>query len=598
VVQTILHGIPVSAGISIGKVYFMHRAGMHVVSHEPVHPDRLGYELERLDMAFDRARQELKDALDKVPPELKEHASLIDSHLMILADPKLQGSARRILEEQCIEAEWALDQAVERIADVFAAIEDPYIRERIQDVRAVSERVMNHLALLDRDNGAAALAAKPLSNRVVLMANDLTPADTIEIEVEKIMSLATEQGGKTSHTGILARSLQIPAVVGVSGLCETVKDGDLVIVDGLNGKVIVNPEEAVLGTYGDLKYQFEKYHQTINQACQLPAETTDGFRIMVYANIELAEEVTAALDHGGEGIGLYRTEYAFMHRRQLPTEEELYEEYKDLASICAPRRVVFRTLDVGGDKIVGVEPTDEANPAMGLRAIRFCLRHEELFKRQIRAILRAALHGNAALMFPMISGLRELNQAKFILAKAQRELEAEGVPYAKDMPIGMMVELPSAVVIAEMLAPEVDFFSIGTNDLIQYSLGIDRTNRYVSYLYQPLHPAVVRSIKHVVDAGHREGIEVNVCGELASDPYCVPILMGMQVDGLSIAPQAIPGIKRIIRQATLEECKDLLRDVLAANTVSKINRQVKETVFKRFPEEVMFFSSLLDLDEG
>jgi len=304
------------------------------------------------------------------------------------------------------------------------------------------------------------------------------------------------------------------------------------------------------------------------------------------------------LDYGGEGIGLYRTEYSFMNRKEYPSEDALAEEYSDLAAMMAPKRVIFRTLDLGGDKLrASSVPIEEANPALGLRAIRFCLYHEDLFKRQLRAILRASVHGNASLMFPMISGLRELNQARAMLRLAQRELRAESVPFAADMPVGIMIELPSAVMIAEILAREVDFFSIGTNDLIQYSLGIDRSNKYVSYLYQPLHPAIVRSIKHVVDAAHQAGIEVSVCGEVASDPYCVPILLGMQIDCLSLTPQAIPGIKRVIRQTNMEECKQLLKHVLESSTVARINRQVKETIFKRFPQELSFFSSLLDMDE-
>ena len=287
-----------------------------------------------------------------------------------------------------------------------------------------------------------------------------------------------------------------------------------------------------------------------------------------------------------------------MNRLKFPDEEELFEEYRDLAAILSPNRLIIRTLDLGADKLsVGMDTSDESNPALGLRAIRFCLMHQDLFKRQLRAILRTSMYENVAVMFPMISGLKEVRQAKSMLREVQRELKASNIPFNPDMPIGIMIELPSAVMIAEMLAAEVDFFSIGTNDLIQYSLGIDRTNSLVSYLYQPLHPAIVRSIKHVVDAAHQAGIEVSVCGELASDPFCIPILMGMQIDGISITPQAIPGIKRIIRQTTMADCKNLLKNVLESKTVAKINKHVKETIFKRFPEELSFFNSLLDMDD-
>lgn len=593
--RSVLHGVAVSAGISIGKAFFMNRRHYHLIPRQTIAQHLIEDEEERLRKAFEQSHQELSAARDKVPMELLEHAAIINSHLMISQDPKLLGSASAIIREMGITAEWALEKAVEEVAKAFAAIEDPYIRERIQDVRVVADRIQS--ILLGQD-GDAQDKLKAIEGRVVLMAHDLTPADTIGIEVDKIMSFATAQGGKTSHTGILARSLQIPALVGVGELEETVEDGTLVVVDGLKGRVVVDPDESELAYYADLKYQFEAYQANIIRGCGLPGETIDGYRLDVLSNIELFEEVTSVLDNGGEGIGLYRTEYSYLNRKDLPTEEELVEEYGELAEIMSPRKVTFRTLDVGADKFFGMYgDVEEANPALGLRAIRFCMKHEELFRTQLRAILRASVRGNVALMFPMISGLKELYQAKAQLHQAQRELKAEGQPFNPEMSVGIMVELPSAVMIAEMLAQEVDFFSIGTNDLIQYSLGIDRTNMHVSYLYQPLHPSVLRSIKLVVDAAHEAGIEVSVCGELASDPYCVPILMGMQIDSISITPQAIPGIKRIIRQTTMEECKRLLKEILDCRTVSKINRSVKESIFKRFPEEISFFSSILDADE-
>ncbi len=591
----VLSGIPVSAGISIGKAFFLNRRRFHLIPRQTVAAELIPMEKERLRKAFAIEQAELAAARDKVPPELKQHAAIIDTHLMISQDPKLLKEACKIVETMGITAEWALEKAVDQIDQAFSAIDDPYIRERIQDVRIVAQRIQNRLAASAPDTDAD---IKAIEGRVVLMAHDLSPADTIDLEVSKIMSFATAQGGKTSHTGILARSLQIPALVGVADLEESVTDGQLVILDGLKGKLIVDPDEDELTYYSDRKYQFENYHASIIRGCQLPAETIDGYRIDVLANIELFEEVTSVLDNGGEGVGLYRTEYSFMSRLEIPGEEELFEEYRDLATILAPNRLIIRTLDLGADKLsMNFEPGEEVNPALGLRAIRFCLRHQDLFKRQLRAILRTSVYENVAVMFPMISGLKEVRQAKAMLRDMQRELKTEGIPFNPDMPIGIMIELPSAVMIAEMLAPEVDFFSIGTNDLIQYSLGIDRTNSLVSYLYQPLHPAIVRSIKHVVDAAHQAGIEVSVCGELASDPFCVPILMGMQIDCISITPQAIPGIKRIIRQTTMAECKNLLKNVLESKTVAKINKHVTETIFKRFPEELSFYASILDMDD-
>ena len=383
-------------------------------------------------------------------------------------------------------------------------------------------------------------------------------------------------------------------MVGVDGLDGEHPEGEIIILDGFHGRVILDPDEEELARYTELQTQFENYHAAIMRSCHLPAETLDGFRMQVLANIELLEEVVAVNDNGGEGIGLYRSEYSYLNRMDMPTEGELTEIYVDMASLVFPRKLVIRTLDVGADKLMRTQNVPEGNPALGLRAIRYCLKHREIFRTQLRAILRAGVAGNVSVMFPMISGLQELVEVKKFYREVQRELFAEGTPFREDMPLGIMVEVPSAVITADFLAREVDFFSIGTNDLIQYSLGIDRTNKDVSYLYQPLHPAVVRSVKWVVDAAHRAGIEVCLCGEMAGDPFCVPVLMGMQVDSISLGPQAIPGIKRIVRQTSVEECDELLKQVMASQSVARNNKLVREMIFRRFPEELMFYSSLAE----
>ncbi|MFZ5426095.1 MAG: phosphoenolpyruvate--protein phosphotransferase [Thermodesulfobacteriota bacterium] len=587
-----LSGIPISAGIAIGKAFFLNRSQFGPVPRQTLAEELVEPEAQRLRDAFADAKADLKAIRERVPAELKDHALIMDSHLMIMSDPKLMGSAVEHVLALRINAEWALEKAVSALEEAFNALGDPYFRERLQDVRLVADRVRGKLMGQKVD-------FKALGSRAVLLAHDLTPADTVELQVDKIMGFATVQGGKTSHAGILAKSLGIPAVVGAGGLEESVQDGNLVIVDGLKGVVIVEPDEEELARYGDLKYQFESYRAGIIKNCHLPGETIDGYRVKVKANIELYEEVAQVIDNGGDGIGLFRTEYTYLNRTSLPTEEELFEHYLDLADILSPRRVILRTLDLGADKFMAhFGRLEEQNPAMGLRAVRFCLRHRELFKTQIRAILRASVVGNISIMFPMISGLKELRQSLSLLKECQGELSRQGLPYNPGMPVGMMVELPSAVMTAEIMAKEVDFFSIGTNDLIQYSLGIDRTNRHVSYLYQPLHPAVVRSIKHVVDAAHQAGIECNLCGEMASDPFCVPILMGMQMDAISLNPQTIPGIKHIIRQTTMDDCKKLLKQVLDSPTVARTNQLVRETIFQKFPDQLSFFYSLLDSEEG
>lgn len=586
--RKIITGIPVSAGVSIGKAFFLNRSRFRNLPRQTILESTVPGEVARLKNAFAEAEAELEAIRRKVPKELRENALVIDSHVMILKDPKFRALSEKNVRELCINAEWALEKAVSELRETFSALEDPYIRERMEDVRLVAERVQARLVGATRDISS-------IQSRVVLMAHDLSPADTVDLELDKIMSFATATGAKTSHTGILARSLQIPAIVGASDLEENVVDGELVILDGFLGKILVEPDDEELEHYTDLRAQFEQYQKTTVRFCHLPGETRDGFQIKVLANIELFEEVAQVIDNGGEGVGLYRTEYSYMNRTELPTEDELYEEYRDLASILSPSRLTIRTLDLGADKMIthhgGLE---ESNPALGLRAIRLCMRYPHMFKTQLRAVLRAATQGNVSLMFPMISGTQELLYAKDLLQTCKRELAIEGKEFNPDLPVGIMMEVPSAVMIAEILAREVDFFSIGTNDLIQYSLGIDRTNRHVSHLYQPLHPAIVRMIKYVVDAGHQAGIEVSVCGEMAADPFCVPILMGMQVDCISLGPQAIPGIKRIIRRADMQDCKRLLKDVLRSSTVTLTNRLVRDTIFKSFPEELTFYTSLLD----
>ncbi len=583
--QRVLTGIPVSSGIAIGRAFFLNRNRMSQAPHQTIMPELVGTEQKRLQTAMGLALEELERIRSNVPGELREHGALIDSYLMILKDRKLHDNAMNAIERLRINAEWALEKAVADVEKMFSTIDDEYIRARVQDVRLVSRRVMHQFAGQEQE-------VTEVNYRVILMAHDLTAADTIELEVDKIMAFATVMGGKTSHAGILARSLQIPAIVGVEELEGILGDDEIVILDGFNGRILVQPTEEELSSYTELQYRFEDYQRSLSRVCHLPGETRDGFRVNVLANMELFEEVTSMLDNGGEGVGLYRTEYNYMNRTSLPDEEEMVETYSELADFVAPARVVFRTLDLGADKVSFFGSLEEANPAMGLRAIRFCLAHKEIFRTQLRAILRAGVRDNVAIMFPMISGLQELREVKSFYAQIQEELQEEGTACNPNLPVGIMVEVPAAVSVAPALAREVDFFSIGTNDLIQYCLGIDRTNKHVDYLYQPLHPAVVKSIKSVIDAGHEAGIEVSVCGEMAADPFCLPVLMGMQVDSISLTPQAIPGIKRIMRQVTMKDCEHLLQKILASDSVAENNRLVKEMIFKQFPDELMFYTSL------
>ena len=590
--RKVLHGVAVSAGIAIGRALFLNRnadADAYVAGLTP--PDMVEAEIARLEKAVLATENELREACSRIASKQDEQFGILTAHLMICRDQKFLETARTGIRERALPAEAALAEAVESFARIFNAIDDIYFRERISDVRAIAAKVTAYL----RGKVVSTLEG---TERLILLAHDLTPADTLALPLDRIRCFATEEGGRTSHTGILARSLQLPAVVGINGLEEAVADGDTVIVDALKGLLLINPDQATISKYLNLERRYATFLRDVDSHAALPAETPEGLRIDVRANIESPGDAGQVITNGGDGVGLYRTEFGFITRTEMPQEQDLYAEYADLLSAMAPHRVTFRTLDIGGDKMHWAQrDLRETNPALGLRAIRFCLRNQYVFRRQLRAILRASVHGNAALMFPLISGVRELRQAKAILNEVKQELDTSNVPYDRSIPTGIMVELPSAVMTAEALAREVDFFSIGTNDLIQYTLGIDRVNKHVAYLYQPLHPAIVRSIKLVADAAHQTGISVSVCGEMASDPYCLAILLGMGIADFSMAPQAIPGIKHIIRNIDIDECRALLRQVSSAATIETVNRMAKQALSQRFTEELPFYLSALDTEE-
>ncbi|MDL2216438.1 phosphoenolpyruvate--protein phosphotransferase [Desulfovibrio sp. OttesenSCG-928-M14] len=584
-----LHGIAVSTGIAIGKGFFLNRAPA-AVRHELVPLEGVEEETRRLREAVAGVADDFAAARDQMNGNESGQIDLLNSHVLICRDPKLGAESERRIREQRMNAEWALEESVAAIAKTFEAIPSPYIRERMEDVRLVADRILKRLS-------GGIFPSITGDERGILLAHDMTPADAVGLVTGRIFSFAIEQGGQTSHTGILARSMRIPAVVGVSGLGEEIRSGDLIIVDGIRGQVLVEPDEAELREYAEWQARFEDYEKRIHKSASLPAETEDGLRVAVLANVESSAEAQTALGMGCEGVGLVRTEFGYITRTTLPDEETLYAEYRALARAMSPRGVVFRTLDVGGDKIFcGGKNLAEGNPALGMRAIRYCLRHQDMFRTQLRAVLRASAEGNVALMFPLISGVSELRAARSILNEAKQELDAEGVSFDASMPVGVMIELPSAVLVADMLAKEADFFSIGTNDLIQYSIGVDRGNKDVAYLAQPLHPAIVRSIKQVVDMAHKEGISVSVCGEMAADPYCLPILLGMPIDEVSVAPQSIPAVKNIIRRSSLQGCQMLLSHAMSAPTLNSINNMVRQSVYDHFPEDVEFFVSQMAVD--
>jgi phosphotransferase system enzyme I (PtsI) len=578
-----LQGIGGSPGIAIGKAYLVQQEDVDVVEKRFVSPEHIPAEVKRFKEAVKKARKQLKRIIDDVPKEFRDHIYILDAHMMLLKDKMLYKGTIEYIDLENVNAEWALKMAVDEIKSIFKKMPDPYFRERGSDITHVSKLVTDNLLGTEPSNISG------IDKRVIIVARDLSPAETTQIQLEKIQAFLTDSGGKTSHTCIIARSLEIPAVLGLGNATQHIKTDDLIIVDGSAGVVILNPDEETLTRYQERRDLFEQYQATITRSSHLPAETTDGFQLQVMANIGMVEEVVSVIDHGGDGIGLYRTEFLYLNRSTLPTEQELFDNYRDVAEIVAPRTVIIRTLDIGGDKFTS-DPrlAEEMNPALGLRAIRFSLHSPEIFKTQLRAILRAASFGNVRIMIPMISQVDEILWARQILNEAAESLEKAGIPFNADIELGAMIEVPSAVMMADILAREVDFFSIGTNDLIQYSLAIDRVNKQVAHLYQPLHPAVLRMIQRVVDAAKQADIEVNMCGEMAGDPLNLPVLLGMELDAISMNPISIPAVKRVTRMLSVKEAKLFLEEALKRPTTEDVIKLVQDTYGPSFPKAASF----------
>ena len=577
--DSIIKGVPASPGVAIGKAYLVDRSKVEFLYTSLISETLVDEEIQRFETAVAQTREQLEQVRASVPEELVGHAYILDAHLLLLKDRLIYNACIDYIREERINAEWALNMVVDRVRKMFSKIKDDYIRGRLKDIEDVTDRILRNLV------GSEGEGLGEIKERVIIVARDLSPADTTQMRLDRVMGFITDMGGRTSHTTIMAQSLELPAVVGLENATSCIKTGDLIIVDGTTGHVIIVPNDKTLEFYYGRQRSYENYQAEIVRCSHLPAETIDGRRITIKGNMELFEEVAAVIDHGGEGIGLFRTEFAYMSKRGLPTEEELFEDYRDVAQIIAPRPMTIRTLDLGGDKFVShMDFGEDVNPALGLRAIRFCLKERDIFRTQLRAIMRASAYGQLRVMFPMISGLQELRAAKEILQEVREDLDKKGIPYDRDIPVGIMIEVPSAVAIADILAEEADFFSLGTNDLIQYSLAIDRVNERVAHMYEPLHPGVIRLIMAVVQAGHQAGISVNVCGEMAGDPVSVPILLGMGLDELSMTSVAIPRVKRLIRMATIEECRDYMNTVLRCRTTVEVQEFVREVILTRFRE--------------
>ncbi len=575
--DTILKGISGSPGICIGQAYLVDREGVDVVEKYTVLPEGIRDEVNRFKTAVKKSEDELTEVIEELPEELHHHLTILESHLALFKDKMLYGRTIEAIEGERINAEWALKKVASRAKAMFQDIADPYLQSRVDDIVQVSDRIMMNLVGVDTVN------IGNIDKRVVLVAKDLTPADTARIQLERIKGFVTDRGGKTSHTSIIARTLELPSVMGLGNVSALIKNDDIIIVDGNEGLVIIDPSDETLLEYEEKKARYEARRANIKRRSKIPATTVDGVTMKLMGNIELAEEIVSVMDYGGEGIGLFRTEFQYLSRSHFPTEEELYEQYREVTELIFPEPVVIRTLDINGDKaLIYAKENDEENPALGLRAIRFCLQRPDVFMTQLRAILRAAAFGNMRVMFPMISGVEEVLEAKALLKEAAAQLEAEGVPYSENFEIGIMMEVPSAVVMADRLAREVDFFSIGTNDLTQYTLAIDRGNRKVAHLYNSLHPAVLRMIKHVVDVGKANDVRVCICGEMASEPAIMPVLLGLELDELSMTPQSLPAVKEMVRGLSFSESRKFAEKIMEATSLDEVAAIMDDFVY---PEE-------------
>jgi phosphotransferase system enzyme I (PtsI) len=579
-INKFIQGIGASPGIIVGKAYLVERSKVRL-PQKKIHPDQVEEEVKRFLKAIQESRNQLMEIKEKILDlEVRRHSFILDVHLMILDDQMLIQDTVDTIRKKKVNAEWALDLTLEKLDTAFEAIEDEYLRERRSDLHYVSTRIFRTLLGKKHDD------ITKIKGKVIVVAHDLSPADTLQMNLKHVAGFITDIGGKVSHTAILARSLGIPAVVGLEVATSLINGGDLLIIDGETGEVVINATEEISQAFVERKRRTKSLEREVLKYASLPAETRDGVRVRLQANIEMVEEVPSAKMHGAEGIGLYRTEILYLNRKDLPTEEEHYQTYRRLVESVYPATATIRTLDIGGDKFLpDYSKSNEMNPAMGLRAIRFSLKETEIFKTQLRGILRASVHGKLRILFPMISGVEEIRQAKAILEEVKRGLVKAKIPFDRGIKTGAMIEIPSASDIADILAKEVDFFSIGTNDLIQYALAVDRINEHVSYLYEPLHPAVLRIIRWVVQSGHQAGIPVAICGEMAAEPAYAIILLGLGLDEFSMNPVSIPKVKKMLRMSMFEETRSLVEKLFQFSTASEIERHVRNWMAERLPKD-------------
>lgn len=565
-----IHGIAASSGIAIAKAYRLETP--HLAAEKRTVAD-VEAEIARLEAAVAKAKEELEaikqHALEKLG---EDKAAIFAAHLLVLDDPELLNPIKEKIKTEQVNAEYALHETASFFISMFEGMDNEYMKERAADIRDVTKRVLAHLLGVTISNPSL------ISEEVVIIAEDLTPSDTAQLNRQYVKGFATDIGGRTSHSAIMARSLEIPAVVGTKAITAEVQNGDMVIVDGLDGQVVVNPSPELLARYEEKRARYEEQKAEWAKLVDQPTVTADGVHVELAANIGTPDDVKGALANGAEGIGLYRTEFLYMGRSELPTEDEQFAAYKTVLEKMDGKPVVVRTLDIGGDKeLPYLHLPKEMNPFLGFRAIRLCLEMQDMFRTQLRALLRASVHGNLKIMFPMIATLEEFRQAKAILLEEKEALLRQGVPVADDIEVGMMVEIPAAAVMADQFAREVDFFSIGTNDLIQYTMAADRMNERVSYLYQPYNPAILRLISYVIDAAHREGKWVGMCGEMAGDPIAIPILLALGLDEFSMSATSILPARAQLKRLSKEDAVRVKETVLSLGTAEEVVSFVKRT---------------------
>lgn len=566
-----MKGIGASPGIAIGKALV--KKDPEIVIEKRI-VQKTDDEIKRLEKAKNAGKNQIEELYRHVLQNIgKKEAQIFEAHRMILDDPEFLGQVEKKIKAEGINAEWALKEVTEMFVRIFENMDNEYMRERAADIRDVSNRLMRILL------GAEVTTLSGLDEEVIVVAEDLTPSDTAQMDKNKVMGLVIETGGKTSHSAIIARTLEIPAVVGVENATGKIKNGDTVIIDGHEGIVLNSPEENTVREYRIKKENYDSFKKELKGLVGQKSITRDGVRVELAANIGTPKDVSAVIANDGEGIGLFRTEFLYMDRDRLPTEDEQFEAYKEVALRLEGKPVVIRTLDIGGDKdLPYLELSREMNPFLGYRAIRLCLDRPEIFRTQLRAILRASAFGNIKIMFPMISGISEIRQAKSILEQVKEDLRGEKVKFNESIEVGIMVEVPAAAVISDLLAKEVDFFSIGTNDLIQYMTAVDRGNRKISHLYNQFHPALLRLIKQVIDNGHRAGIWVGMCGEAAGDPKLIPLLVGMGLDEFSMSPASILKARWIIKNISQEDMKGKVEKVINLPTAEEVEKFIDENV--------------------